>query len=108
MDGLFSEMVFRSMGPRVLKTNGSIFYVMELGSPTGHTNKDDVMHIAFKMQLSQKHFSSGPRAHHHHPTHPPRRWRKKTSEKANFTDALFFIISLIYRRSRLRVSIPNS
>ena len=37
------------------------------------------------------------------PPNPPRRWRKKTSETANFTDALFFMIPRIYRRFRLRV-----
>ena len=42
------------------------------------------------------------------PNPPTPSMEEKKSEKANSTDALFFMIPRIYRRFRLWVSIPNS
>ena len=62
----------------------------------GHTDKNDVMHVAFR----RRHFSSGPQAHHRHHHHHHSQSLDKSPNKSNFTDALFAHVPKFCRRFR--------
>ena len=107
MGGLFSEMVFRSMGPRVFL----IEKIMDFLNKWQHLLCDGAWIFEWTHQQGRRHahcvfdaavteellfVTTGTPPPPNQPT--PSMEEKKTSEKANSTDALFFMIPRIYRR----------